>query len=569
MGKKAIFPIALLIVSGIMMLVSAGMLLRADQSPSTVGSTNTSIPTEPPASTPTVHSTSTPTGAIVTPAITTSPRLGSNLMEFVSDVTIPDGTLIAPNTAFTKTWRLRNSGANNWESGYRLVFDSGEAMGFAGEQMLPKVIQPGEQFDVTVQLVSPATPGTHTGYFKLADAGGQRFGSGAAADQPFYVQISVTDQGAITFTQSPASSRVIKGKTHLVSKNDTLSEIAAQYRIDIEDIRKANLMVGDAILAGQRLLIPETGQNLTRPPYRFSILEGAIDAAYPLSLLTNRFSLHYSADTYPAQDPQIVSSLVDKAIKNVETIFGKPLPSVFDVYVAGSLFAPPERILRGRSFSRQLRYHFLHDGSGNAVDQQYIAAHELTHLYAWNVFGIPISTMLSEGVAVYSGMNAIKDSNYLPLDTFCAAYLQAGELPRISGSLSYQGHNLDLQNYYAAGSFAGYLIRTYGTEPFARLYSSGDYSGIYQRSLPMLEEDWRQYLASIPISNEIDPARLVSSVKTVTNEYGRFFPVFQGTAVQIAAYRELDKARLALLEGDLDGVASQLDQYQLALTNTP
>ena len=177
--------------------------------------------------------------------------------------------------------------------------------------------------------------------------------------------------------------------------------------------------------------------------------------------------------------------------------------------------------------------------------------------------------MLSEGAAVYSGMNAILDSDYLSLDTFCAAFLQAGELPRISSSLSYQGHNLDLQNYYAAGSFVGYLIRTYGTELFGRLYSTGDFTGIYQRSLPSLEEDWRQYLTSVPIPDGLDPTRLVSSVKDVTSEYGQFFPVFQGTNNQIAAYRELDKARLALLVGNLDTVATQLDRYQKALSISP
>jgi LysM repeat protein len=442
-------------------------------------------------------------------------------------------------------------------------------MGFSGNQLLPEAIQPGEEFDVTIHLTSPTAPGTYTGYFMLADAKGMRFGSGVLSDQPFYVQITVIGHDGLAITPSASTSQYIPGTIHLVSKNDSLQGIAIRYHVDIEDIRIANGMVGDAILAGQRLFVPKPGQSLRRLPYQFSITEGATDTDYPLTLSTNRFTLHYSPETYPATDPQIISSLVERSINNAERIFSKSLPYRFDVYVAGSLFAPPERILRGRSFSRQLRYHFLHDGTGNAEDQQYIASHELTHLFAWNVFGVPVSTMLSEGAAVYSGMNAILDSDYLSLDTFCAAFLQAGELPRISSSLSFQGHNLDLQNYYAAGSFVGYLIRTYGTESFGRLYSTGDFTGIYQRSLPSLEEDWRQYLTSVPIPEGLDPTRLVSSVKDVTSEYGQFFPIFQGTNNQIAAYRELDKARLALLVGNLDTVATQLDRYQKALSISP
>ena len=42
--------------------------------------------------------------------------------QFVADVTVPDGTSYAANTAFRKTWRLKNIGACTWTTSYALVF---------------------------------------------------------------------------------------------------------------------------------------------------------------------------------------------------------------------------------------------------------------------------------------------------------------------------------------------------------------------------------------------------------------------------------------------------------------
>jgi hypothetical protein len=38
-------------------------------------------------------------------------------MAYVADVTIPDGTVMTPGNAFSKTWRVRNSGTCKWKDG--------------------------------------------------------------------------------------------------------------------------------------------------------------------------------------------------------------------------------------------------------------------------------------------------------------------------------------------------------------------------------------------------------------------------------------------------------------------
>ncbi len=65
-------------------------------------------PTQPPPSetpTNTPEATNTPT---VTPTLPPA-QVGIDQVEFVFDVTVPDGTNFAPGEAFVKTWRLKTS----------------------------------------------------------------------------------------------------------------------------------------------------------------------------------------------------------------------------------------------------------------------------------------------------------------------------------------------------------------------------------------------------------------------------------------------------------------------------
>lgn len=379
--------------------------------------------------------------------------------------------------------------------------------------------------------------------------------------------IDWTLPGAISGTpSSPVSST--SGGIYTVSSTDTIASIAGAFSLEPSMLRAANYMSGDGLLPRQQLRIPPAGQNPVTSSYHFSLLEGDLASAYPLTWETSRYTLHYSPNTFVAIDPLAVSDLVTNALDNDESVFQIPLSDHFDVYVAGSIYEPPSRALRGRSFSYELRYHFLHDGSGNASDQQYIAAHELTHLYTWNTFGMPASTMLSEGAAVYAGMQMIAGSAHLPLQTFCAAYLQADALPYISSSLSYNGHNIDLENYYAAGCFVSYLIQAYSPASFALVYHSGNYDGVYGKSLYSLEADWRFYTSTWPIPNWLDSFALLAQVEAVTSAYETFFPFFTGTPTQLEAYYYLDQARLALLEARLADSATLLQSYN-AVLNQP
>jgi hypothetical protein len=74
-----------------------------------------------PNSNPTVASTSISTATPANASCTDSSK-------FVADVTIPDNTVVASNTPFTKTWRLKNTGSCTWDSSYLVYYISGTTM---------------------------------------------------------------------------------------------------------------------------------------------------------------------------------------------------------------------------------------------------------------------------------------------------------------------------------------------------------------------------------------------------------------------------------------------------------
>lgn len=110
-------------------------------------------------------------------------------MAFVKDVTIPDGTSLAPGEVFTKIWRLQNRGTCTWTSDYMLVYTSEDPMGSTTAVRLPGNVAPGQTVDVSVTFTAPASAGYHISYWMLRNPSGALFGSGNKANEAFYVEI--------------------------------------------------------------------------------------------------------------------------------------------------------------------------------------------------------------------------------------------------------------------------------------------------------------------------------------------------------------------------------------------
>ncbi len=153
-------------------------------------------PTNPPATdlppvlfSPTPGATRIPPTAPPAGSVDIKPCYSAN---FVSDVTIPDGTIVTPGQTFMKTWRVMNSGSCAWDSTYKFVFVDGDIMGGGYVYSFPGAAAPGETVDIPVQLYAPVDAGTYTGTWEIEAPDKTLFGVGQY-NQPLSVQVVVVN----------------------------------------------------------------------------------------------------------------------------------------------------------------------------------------------------------------------------------------------------------------------------------------------------------------------------------------------------------------------------------------
>src|SRR5262249_41167569 len=95
-------------------------------------------------------------------------------LTFMEDVTIKDGTIIAPGTPFRKTWKVRNTGNKVWDANYQLIFTSGDHMSGPNSVPLP-LLRPNQQDNISVDLIAPAATGTVRSTWMAKDPDGNLF----------------------------------------------------------------------------------------------------------------------------------------------------------------------------------------------------------------------------------------------------------------------------------------------------------------------------------------------------------------------------------------------------------
>jgi hypothetical protein len=107
---------------------------------------------------------------------------------FVADVSLPDGTQIAPSLiradgsvdlrTATKVWRLQNNGPRSWPVGTSLAFVGGDRLSSVDLVPLPASsnVSPGSSVDMAVDIAVPTRSGRFISYWRLMTPEGQRFG---------------------------------------------------------------------------------------------------------------------------------------------------------------------------------------------------------------------------------------------------------------------------------------------------------------------------------------------------------------------------------------------------------
>lgn len=103
---------------------------------------------------------------------------------FIKDVTIPDGTSVAPASTMDKRWEVENNGNCNWGENYRLRLIAGSEMGSQKEQALYPA-RSGSRAVIRIVFKAPLEPGAYRSAWQAINARGEPFGD------PFFIDIKV------------------------------------------------------------------------------------------------------------------------------------------------------------------------------------------------------------------------------------------------------------------------------------------------------------------------------------------------------------------------------------------
>src|SRR5712691_7596624 len=97
-------------------------------------------------------------------------------MAFVSDVTIPDNTPVAPGQIFTKKWKVTNNGSCPWDAGFKFAFTGGDAMSGA-TYTLPATVAVNAIVELSIAMTAPTNKtGAIRSNWRISTATGQFFG---------------------------------------------------------------------------------------------------------------------------------------------------------------------------------------------------------------------------------------------------------------------------------------------------------------------------------------------------------------------------------------------------------
>lgn len=172
------------------------------------------------------------------------------------------------------------------------------------------------------------------------------------------------------------------------------------------------------------------------------------------------------------------------------------------VGAGGTLYAKPwtrEIFVQWERFpARHLRHEMAHVFAGAFGDPVFGVA------LAWRFHGpLPLPTLASglvEGIA--EAADASDPDGDATIHEQAAAMIADGLAPPLAAVVGAGFSTLaGARAYTIAGSFCTFLLSTRGAEKLRALYrSAGDFPKVYAASLTDLEREWRQFLATLPVT---------------------------------------------------------------------
>jgi hypothetical protein len=324
-----------------------GTLLAEGGSPSLGGATATITPTV----TATPLATNTPQPPTAAPG-TAAPTSGEpcNQASFISDLTIPDNSVITPNTVFTKIWEIKNTGSCAWDSSYSVVFAGrGSAMGGPASSPVVKegAVVPGQTAKISVTMRAPDQPGDYEGFWLLRSPDNKSFGTGPKSGSPFFVKIVVAEGYSFTEHWCSAAWSSAGGEIPCPNEDDAAEGSASNG--SVERVENPTLEDGKEHEGWGLLVEPQAAENGVirgRFPPVF-VPEGAdfrstIGCHPDATGCYLRFRVLYRADggdeTLLGEWNEGYEGSVSSAIKDLDALAGKAVEFILEVAVNG----PPD-----------------------------------------------------------------------------------------------------------------------------------------------------------------------------------------------------------------------------------
>lgn len=105
-------------------------------------------------------------------------------LSFLKDITIPDGTSVAPDSTLDKRWEVENNGNCNWSKSYRVRLIAGPELG-AQKELALYPARSGSRAIVRIVFKAPLEPGTYRSAWQAFNPQGEPFGD------PFFIEVKV------------------------------------------------------------------------------------------------------------------------------------------------------------------------------------------------------------------------------------------------------------------------------------------------------------------------------------------------------------------------------------------
>jgi hypothetical protein len=107
------------------------------------------------------------------PTITPIPPC-TNLLTFISDVTIPDNTIVAAGSTVDKQWQVKNAGTCDWDARYHLRVILGTDLGIGEQSLYPA--RAGTDAVLRIVFTAPLVAGYYSSTWQAVAPDGTLFG---------------------------------------------------------------------------------------------------------------------------------------------------------------------------------------------------------------------------------------------------------------------------------------------------------------------------------------------------------------------------------------------------------